>query len=541
MGTCCAIVSLIVVGYIVIQIAKATAKSNEEKNRKIESYKRDLYYKIESLKDQEKRIYDTIKSFFVSNNGTPQSTKGLIVSNNSTPQSIYDYTYNVLCNIINGMQSTIAQMKEINNDLVREFKNEIQIGLINQAESTYISKAKHITEGFRAFGYKVYAYSSMMMDESNYGKINKAYWDSVCAMERYDAVGYISRCEYLLGSSEFDEIYAIDIEKVIECVWFFATEKTFSASDFQKVKDIFYRIHNYCHADLIIADLYTKKKLGGEDVLRDPVRDWLKTLEDSHMEDSNILTLIASGLMWMNAYQAEQTVLQYMLTAGKEMTVKTQERLHSLTNGGGQAPSSFDVKSSIESFYFDVSALAWKDDEYIGLFENLAFQDKTLTYSLALRDENKDLFIPQGINIPNTDIVLNKFKSVFAEEYDSGVEAQTANCIALSGNGEEKMNGILVSANECKQMGILIHIAKIGKKLIIKFYTLFMPSGADLAAQKQQALSMYKKLSPSVTMWESSLKDTILMAVEQLLNATAQGTDDISDSDTSGDTDEPIF
>lgn len=277
--------------------------------------------------------------------------------------------------------------------------------------------------------------------------------------------------------------------------------------------------------------MYAKKKMGGEDVLRDHVRNLLKV-----EANSNILTLLASGLMWMNAYQTEHTVLQHMLTTGKEMSAKTQERLHSLTNGGGKAPSGFDVKSTVGSLYFDVSALAWKDDEYIGLFENLAFQDKALTYSLAIRDENKDLFIPQGINVPDTNVVLNKFRAVFAEEYGSGVVAQAVNCIALSGSGEEKMEGILASAGECKQMGILIHIARIGKKLIIKFYTMFMPNGSNLAAQKQQALSMYKKLSPTVTMWESSLKDTMLMAVEQLLNTTAQSdyTSDSSDVD-------PIF
>ena len=40
--------------------------------------------------------------------------------------------------------------------------------------------------------------------------------------------------------------------------------------------------------------------------------------------------------------------------------------------------------------------------------------------------------------------------------------------------------------------------------------------------QKQQALSLYKKLSPSVAMWESSLKDTILFAIQQLLNSTSE-------------------
>lgn len=104
------------------------------------------------------------------------------------------------------------------------------------------------------------------------------------------------------------------------------------------------------------------------------------------------------------------------------------------------------------------------------------------------------------------------------------------------------MDGIIVSSNECKQIGILIHIARIGKKLIIKFYTLFMPTGSDLPAQKQQALSMYKKLSPSVTMWESSLKETMLMAVQQLLNAgiAMPQPDNIPESG-GADSNEPIF
>lgn len=521
MGPFFTLIVVIIVGYILIRIVIAASKANDEKNRRINSLKSRLDEQHSNLKRQEDKLEGVIQNFFA-----PSS-----VSHHNT----YDSAHKALMSIIFEMNSTIDQMKEINKSLVRESRREDQSYSIYQTESRAISTAKKIADSFRGFGKKVYTIpSSKMMDESSYGKINKAYWDTVCTMQRSDAVNYIARCEYLLRSNSFDELFAIDIEKVMHCVWFFATEKTFSASDFQKAERVFSRIYKYSHADSIIAGLYAKKIMGGEDVLRDPVRDLLKV-----QVDSCILTLIASGLMWMNAYQSENTVLQYMLTSGKEMTAKTQERLHSLTNGGGKAPSGFDVQSSDSLLYFDVSALAWKDNEYIGLFENLAFQDKTLSYSLAVRDENKDLFIPQGINIPRTPIVLDKFKSIFTEEYGSGVVAQAVNCIALSGSGEEKMDGILVRSNECKQMGLIIHIAKIGKKLIVKFYTLFMPTGSDLAVQKQQALSMYKKLSPSVTMWESSLKDTMLMAAEQLLNTTAQPSSGGSSTDTSFE--EPIF
>lgn len=525
METCCVLIVTVVIVYVIFQIMMAVADASEKKNERIESHKSSLEGQRNSLKNQEENLKNTLKSFFA-----------IGASHNSN----YNATYDELNNIISSMKSSVERMKEINEELVDESRKEDQSASISQEESQIITRVKHIADGFKSFGQKVYTLSSSkMMDEKAYGKINKKYWNTVSGLQRTVVVKYINKCDRLLDSTQFDSIYAIDIAEVLQCVWFFATEKTFSASDFQKAESVFSRIYKYSHADLIIADLYAKKKMGGEDVLRDSVRNLLKVEQDSQK-----LTLIASGLMWMNAYQSENTVLQHMLTTGKEMTAKTQERLHSLTNGGGKAPSGFDVKSSNNSLYFDVSALAWKDDEYIGLFENLAFQDKTLTYSLAVRDENKDLFIAQGINVPGTKTVLDKFKAVFAEEYGSNVMTQAANCIALSGSGEEKMEGILVSSNECKQMGILIHIARIGKKLIIKFYTLFMPIGSNLAAQKQQALSMYRKLSPSITMWESSLKDTMLMAVEQLLNAgvTSAGVDnDDTPSPGSPVFDKPIF
>ena len=157
--------------------------------------------------------------------------------------------------------------------------------------------------------------------------------------------------------------------------------------------------------------------------------------------------------MWMNAYRAEIMILQHMLSTGMQMTAKTQERLHSLTNGGGKAPNGFNVSSNESSIYFDVSALSWGDDEYVGLFENLAFQEKNLSYSLAVRDEDKELFVTQGIKIPTLSMILTKLDEVFSEEYGSDATASIKKCIALSGSGEETITGILAISEKCKQMG----------------------------------------------------------------------------------------
>ncbi len=402
-----------------------------------------------------------------------------------------------------------------------------------------------------------------MMDDVNYGKIQKEYWDSVRSLSKSSVDNIIEACrknmkmgdysgrKYMssdkkhyigwgeLESKDYSPIFENDIEMILRCVWFYATQKPYSAQSFQDAVTVFNCLVEKPHIDVTIAELYAMKQVGGEEVLREHVRELLKNCDVAQ------LTLIASALMWMNAYQTENMVLQHMLSSGMQMTSKMQERLHSLVNGGGNAPSGFDVSSRDNSMYFDVSALTWKDEEYTGLFENLAFQEKTLSYSLALRDEDKELFITQGLNVPNSNTILKKLNAVFANEYGNIVKSNLKNCVALSGNGEEQMEGILVESNECKQMGILVHVARIGKKVNIKFYTLFMPSNNRLADQKQQVLSLYKKLSPSVNMWESSLKDTILMAIQQLLNSDTQSNPSAQNTFKSENTrtndDAPIF
>lgn len=499
MEACCTIVVLGIVIFVAIMIGSSVSEANKKKQEKIQS----LRNKFNGLKDS---FYNTVGGFFNSEFGSYAGTKS-------------------------SLSGYISQMESTNRELKMESKSDDY--------SSTISECTRLASQFEDFSKKVLQQpctrGTRMMDPSNYGKINKEYFNTVRGMSKSTVDAIIAECEKNMSSRNYAQLFGINVETLLCCVWFYATEKPYSAEAFKRAVTVFQRVVERRNIDVDIAELYAMKQMGGEDVLRDPIRNRLKNSGNSVEE----LTLIASALMWINAYQVENMILQHMLSKGMQMTAKTQERLHSLTNGGGKAPSGFDVSSSANSMYFDVSSLAWKDDEYTGLFENLAFQEKTLSYSLAVRDEDKDLFITSGINVPGMPAILSKLNSVFADEYGNAVTATMKKSIALSGSGEENMEGILVESNECKQMGILIHVARIGKKLNIKFYTLFMPSGTRLADQKQQVLSLYKKLSPSVAMWESSMKDTTLMAIQQLLNAAQQGTMGSGADPISGD--EPIF
>lgn len=500
----CIVVLLFIVGCIIMAIWDVYDKWNKECQKKTQEY----HNKINGIK---REINESKRNF-----------EGALSSFFSNTSDAYRDGYDYYENIYSSLSKIINDMKNSNNQLTRISQNDDESGLI--------AKCLHLTSDLQTFATKLKRFPyTRMMDGSNYGKINKAYWDTVRSMPKQTVDSIIHDYTQRLASHNYAKVFEIDIDVVLKSIWFYATEKPYSAEAYKKAVSVFNSIYKRRCVDVTIAELYSMKQMGGEEVLRDRIRDMLKG-----QHSSEELTMIASALMWMNAYQAEVMILQHMLSTGMQMTAKTQDRLHSLTNGGGKAPSGFNVSSNEKSIYFDVSALSWGDDEYVGLFENLAFQEKNLSYSLAVRDEDKELFVTQGIRIPTLSTILTKLNEVFFEEYGSDATASMKKCIALSGSGEETIIGILAISEKCKQMGILVHVAHIGKKLNIKFYTLFMPNSNSLMDQKQQALSLYKKLSPSVAMWESSLKDTILFAIQQLLNSASEypgGNIPLSDND----------
>lgn len=506
METCCLIMVVAVIGLIIYSISSSVSEKNAEKEKKIKNYKNALANGKSNVNSQVQYAKNCALNFFDEN-----------TVKYDTEQQLSSYTKSSIASMQNCIQPAnqfIAEMKRVNGELVKLNSQADQSQEIRKLEKKAVSEIKNMINSFEKFQNKVRRIPyCKMIEENNYGMVNNGYWDMISSMERSKAKNYILNFERTLNNRDFNEIMKLDVEELIKCIWRLAVDSNFLASDFQKGEMAFRRIYRLNHPDVVLAGFYAKQKVGGDAVLRDPIREFLKVEADSKK-----LALVASGLMWMKAYQSETTVLQSMLTNGKDMTTKMQQRLHSLTNGGGKAPGGFSAKSTNDLIYFDVSALAWRDDEYNGVFENLAFEGKILTYSLAVRDENKEILLPLGLNVPGVASVLNKFQSAFAKEYGSGVRAKAVKCVAMSGSGEEKMRGILAVTDQCRQMGILMHIAKIGKKMNIKFYTLFMPESRNLSEQKQQSLSMYKKLSPTVTMWESSLKDTMLRAVEQLIN-----------------------
>lgn len=433
-----------------------------------------------------------------------------------------------------------------------------------------------------------------MIADDEYGKCEAEFLKTTSTIDAQLVKDSVASYWEAFECGDFEKIVSVDLKLLSTYVWYFAMLKPFSAEDFEKISKLYNGFFkNVYTAEILLAELYYIKQMGGDAVIRNRINDLLDekngriremikynvvlnkvgdnkldliaairkktnvsleqaekivnghtpiiqeavdynkansmmydlnrtgaliSIQYHHNASSKLLTTIASGLMWIGAYASEKQILEYMLSKKLPMSQKQQERLHSLNNGGGDAPKGHTVTSSEEYLYFDISSVSWHDDEYKGFFENLAFEEKILEYSVAVRDEDKELMISKRVKLPEQTIVLDKIKSVFEEEYGDTVTAKICRCCALSGTNQEHLEGILIQSNECKHLGVIVHMACIGKKFTIKFFTLFMPEVKDLNEQKQQLLSLYKKMSPSVTMWENSLKDTILIAFQQLLN-----------------------
>lgn len=215
-----------------------------------------------------------------------------------------DYQYGYYPGTIN-LRPFIDEMYKINEQLKKL--------PVPKNEEIFIRKCADIVITYENFCEKVTCFStSRMFDPSDYGKENKKFWLSVRTLTRKIVEGIVRNNEYLLDSNDVEQIFAIDLELALKCVWFFAMEKPYSALDSQRAIKICLRLYRRKTIDIVLAELFAIKQMSGETaVFRERVRELLKN-ERSVQE----LVVFASAFMWMNAYQEESMVLQYMLSKG---------------------------------------------------------------------------------------------------------------------------------------------------------------------------------------------------------------------------------
>lgn len=505
---CLGIIAVIFLCYLVFIASDHYREEEKRKNKQIKELRDKIQGDLRSIK------YSYNNHFKYISNDNNQ------IWINEKP--LFDFYTNLAKKNID-LKVNYQKLKELGDskDLFEEIKKYSILELIMKE---YISKVRMVP-CFRG---------TRMMNTSSYGKVNQVYFEAVRNMKKEDVDNYIVALEKNIQAEKADVVFGIDPEYLLRCVWFYATDTVYNVELFKKASSYFINLVRN-HIDIVIAGLYALMHTGGEDM----IEDMIKGICECSSFNANDYMLIASALMWMDAIKMEEKILRHMLSNNMPMSAVTQQRLQMINNGGGRSPKSLDVHLNKESFIVDVSSLSWKPDDYVAFFDNMSFKKQKLDYSLAIRDENRELSVNHKmINLDNNTII-DQLTKIIDEEYGDDVQASLKECIAVSGQSKEKLNGFLITISSQEQLGIFMYVIRIGKKISIKFYTLLMPTNIDIMDQKQIALSLHDKVSPTLSMWESSIRDSALIAIQQLLNVDSL--ESMNSSSIPFDIDNPEF
>lgn len=356
-----------------------------------------------------------------------------------------------------------------------------------------------------------------------YGRIHDSILEKSKTYTKSYADQFVNNYIHYYESKDWYNFSKINVNDILHIIWFYATYKPFDTEKFSKIKKLYSIVYDAYGIETFIAECYVRTQLATEDAIRDLIHAYTQNIftinnpEIIAKKKSNLHNL-ASALNWMKAYKQEEEVLRSMLKLGEQMTAKEQERLHLLSTANGVNLTEVHENYVSDALNIRMDSLDWKVDEYRTFFDNLAFQDKNLVDYLAIRDEVKDIVLNPKIKFPSLQEITENMQPIFEEEYGDIVKVSFENVYRVSIDESEEMEGLLAITEEAPTLGLFALFIRIGKKLNIKFYTLYLPENIDTDQQAKKAISMQKKLSPTITMWENSLKDTFLSAMEQILN-----------------------
>ena len=462
---------------------------------------------------------------------------------NEIKANVYNYLQewckkeNNYSSLIDYLCTQVVALSEIKNRLKNDRYTSDRLKKVNE-RLTEIQEINSILDIINTYSANLSALKqSVMIDPSEYGKCDRHFYNSVQGLSETEIKGDLGKILSTRFQGDYINSFKIDYKAVVKYLWYYAMKKPFSIEEYNTAVSAYKLVFGeHIKSELLLSELYYIKQLGSDNIINDKIRELFR-----YTSSRDTLSIIASTLMWIGAFSTEKIVLEQMVKLQCSLTPKQQTRLHSLANSNGNAPNSHDVISNTQTMFIDISSLSWDDDTYNAFFENLAFQDKTLTYSLAVRDDTKDLMIKNASSVPTENGVLASIKETLTNEFGNATLAELKDTVAISGASRESMRGVFVTSRQCKYLGILVYLVPIGRKLNIKFYTLLVPITSNISEVQQQALSLKNNISPSATIWESSLKDSILLAIQHFLNRGTYTTDFAPDKKNPPDDGEVLF
>ncbi len=226
--------------------------------------------------------------------------------------------------------------------------------------------------------------------------------------------------------------------------------------------------------ECILAEIYMKNKLGGEDLIRQNIDEIMKKAEISNPIFARAL---CSFLAWLGAYNVEYEVLKKAVAAKVQLNSDMQERLNFLAKGGtSNKIKIYDAVDTENDFFFDNSTDSWNVEDFDKLLSKFKMERKRLTYSLVIKSWKKTLPLAKNKKF-SSEALDYEFRDMVGD-FDNEVTYSTMNAIAVNLDNLRYDDCALFKFNSNRNKGvtILFTCEKFGRNLNLNIITLFTPT-----------------------------------------------------------------
>ena len=401
--------------------------------------------------------------------------------------------------------------------------------------------------------FKNYTYcDTLYMDFEHYGEIKLPleqsneieYYDS-----NIDSIMKSIRDRYLGATANLGGYYSNYVNNlngdllsdVGSVLWYYAKKKPFDVEKFNEAKTLYNKYLNFNkeeNADLdvkvevILATIYAKNQMGGENLVRQDweyINKWLENKYNNNWEES--CCLLASGLAWMELYNLEKEVLRKLVQLGCSLDEEMQERLNFLESGGTGNINIYNVPND-NAFYFDSSATEWGQKEIDIFFRKAAMKNIEPEYSLSFDRWTKALPLQKGQKVSFEDI-YNEMKDM-VDDFDGEVNLRKSSAKAINLQNVEYDNALIFKFNSKRNkcISVLFSCEKYGRNLNLTILTLFTPEkGLSIDEMKHYALAIKSNV------YMDSFKESILQSIDSVLKEKKS----IYDEDTEENSNRKVF
>lgn len=316
---------------------------------------------------------------------------------------------------------------------------------------------------------------------------------------------------YFEGVAEY--MSSARLSAACSLLWHYADKTPFEKENFydavKEVNLIKCAGNDYNAFECVLAEIYMKNKLGGEDLVRQNIDE---IMENAEVKNPLYARSLCSFLAWLGAYNVEYEVLKRVVAAKIELTQEMQDRLSFLANGGtSNKLKVYNVKET-DKFLFDSSTEGWSAEEFDALLSKFRMDRRTLNYSLLINSWKKTLPLAKGKKF-SPEALDSEFNAML-DDFDGEVTYEKTNVAAIDIDNVGYIGCALFRfcSERNKGLSIMFNCEKFGPNLNINILTMFTPS-YNIA--DNEIISCIKAIISSS--YVDSFRESILQAVDEAM------------------------